>query len=208
MKLQSLLLVEALENGKDDNAKVRAALVARGVTDDKLSKDWKKKSLFHLGRAEFFNQDFEDAVSHLKSALDIAGPDAKDVAEILEKAQVRLAQVRRKEKSMWSKAFKSNSEVHDDDDSVVLSGMDSPLARTPERVKTKPAASVSTSASISTSKSSNSNSSRSSSSSGAIIPSSSFFGSNSFMWILFTIIGGLGVGRLFVRFLQLRRSGK
>ena len=98
-------------------------------------KDSKKKSLFLLGKCEYFNLNTENAILHLTDALNIINSDINggnvetdsslsppntpnkasnnkeldEINDLLSKALKRQQSETKKEKSMWSKAFNANS---------------------------------------------------------------------------------------------------
>lgn len=109
--LQGLLLITSLESKINSGpSEVWKCLEANGLTLEKLV-EWKRKSLFYMGKAELKNKDFDDAVTHLESALALTPPKAKDAAvlkDLLETAKKYRAAELKKEKNTWSKAFKSS----------------------------------------------------------------------------------------------------
>ena len=127
-------------------------LLARGWTEEKLKRDMKKKSLFLLGKAEYFNLDSSNAIVHLQEALDVlnsygsnganpgsipgsngsnsptapglATKEVDEIKDLLSKAKARQANESKKEKSMWSKAFKDNNTAPDDDGNPITNDTD------------------------------------------------------------------------------------
>jgi cobalamin biosynthesis Mg chelatase CobN len=78
--------------------------------------EWKRKSLFYMGKAELKIKCFDDAVMHLESALALTPAKAKDATvlkDLLETAKKYRAAELKKEKNTWSKAFKSSKAEHE-----------------------------------------------------------------------------------------------
>lgn len=151
-----MLLINAL-GGRLENSEIWKLLVAKGWTEEKLLGSMKKKSLFLLGKAEYFNLDSTNAIVHLQQALDVIkaygsgagsssptpGPNSpsgglerqssssnlnqtkevEEIKDLLAKAKARQASENKKEKSMWSKAFKDNNTAPDDDIKAVTKPM-------------------------------------------------------------------------------------
>jgi hypothetical protein len=87
-------------------------LLKRGnMTEDKLFRDMRCKSLRYMGECAYYLQNYEDAINHLKLAFDLvsSNADKEKITEKLEAAKLLHAKALKKEKSMWSKAFKENS---------------------------------------------------------------------------------------------------
>jgi hypothetical protein len=115
------LLITSLEEKINSGpSEVWKCLQGNGLTTDKLQ-EWKRKSLFYMGKAELKNKDFEDSVTHLETALALTPPNAKDIPilkDLLETARKYRAAELKKEKSTWSKAFKSSKAAHDADEAA------------------------------------------------------------------------------------------
>jgi uncharacterized coiled-coil protein SlyX len=78
----------------------------------------KLKALRIIGKAEFEKGDYDDAKSDLEAALRFS-EDAKvtkELNDLLQKCQKKIAQQSKKEKSMWKKAFETNNKVPDSED--------------------------------------------------------------------------------------------
>ena len=95
-------------------------LEARGMTKDKLTKDWIKKSLFLLSRAEMALKEYDEACNHLDTALKLVEGDAayeKNAAELrallLEAQKERKKQIK-KEQKIWGGAFEKSKKEQED----------------------------------------------------------------------------------------------
>jgi len=95
-------------------------LEARGMTQDKLVKDWIKKSLFLLSRAEMALKEYDEACDHLDKALKLVEGDAayeKNAAELrallLEAQKERKKQIK-KEQKIWGGAFEKSKKEQED----------------------------------------------------------------------------------------------
>eukprot|EP00599_Poterioochromonas_sp_BG-1_P013979 CAMPEP_0173164124 /NCGR_PEP_ID=MMETSP1105-20130129/20353_1 /TAXON_ID=2985 /ORGANISM="Ochromonas sp., Strain BG-1" /LENGTH=343 /DNA_ID=CAMNT_0014084359 /DNA_START=242 /DNA_END=1274 /DNA_ORIENTATION=- len=103
-------LIEAIE--KQDNSNVLlVALQANGTTAEKL-KDQKAKVWRIVAKAEVKRQNYEKAQEILKSAIAISSNEKmkKELNDLLVDVTKKLSLVKKKEKSMWQKAFKKGSE--------------------------------------------------------------------------------------------------
>ena len=85
-----------------------------GVNEDKVLKDWKKKSLFYQGKAELLRRNYTASIDLLESALELVKNDENYAASVKElrglilKAKQQRADESKKEKSTWQNAFKKN----------------------------------------------------------------------------------------------------
>lgn len=110
----ALLLTRAMRGRLDGN--VWRALLERGVTEDKLLKDWMKKALYLLAKAEIGRKDYDDAVEHLDAALKLIDGDEsyeKNAAELrgtLQEAQALRKKQTKKEQKMWGAAFEKSKQ--------------------------------------------------------------------------------------------------
>ena len=109
-----LMLTRAMEGRVGSS--VWRELTKRGLTLDKLVKDWKKKSLYLLGKAELKTREYDEAVEHFEAALALVEGDeayAKNAAELRELVAgtllLRKKQLKRDQKT-WSKAFQQSGE--------------------------------------------------------------------------------------------------
>ena len=82
------MLVNALENSVPHGG-VWIACQALGITLDKLRKDWKKKSLFFLGKAELGRRNPQQAEEYLEAALQLIGDD-RQLATGIKEVRVRM----------------------------------------------------------------------------------------------------------------------
>jgi len=111
----TFMLINALQ-GRIPDGNVWKSLLNFGLTLPQLM-EYKKKSLFFMGKAEFLNNEFELSKTHLEEALKLTPSDAvrdkatDELKDILAKTTKKLQEQRKKEKSTWSKAFKKNTEV-------------------------------------------------------------------------------------------------
>ena len=103
------MLVSAIENMKQ--GLVWQHLLSRGMTEQKLIYEWKKKSYFLKGKADLVRKEYESAIEHLEHALKLsttsptgALDDAK-LRELLQQAITKRTAEKKKEKNTWSKAF-------------------------------------------------------------------------------------------------------
>lgn len=106
-------LIEAIEKRLD--GQVWQCLLTNGMTIDKLMA-YKKKGLYYLGKSELMRQEYEPAAGHLRLALALIPEDqrsskeAVDIDDLITSANNGKAKQLSKEKAMWSKAFKKNTE--------------------------------------------------------------------------------------------------
>jgi len=116
----ALLIVTALESAVP-NGEVWAACQAQGITLDKVRKDWKKKSLFALGKAELGRHNPTEAEEYLEAALQLIKDDqllaagVKELKVLLSKAKQQKAIEAKREMSTWAKAFRKNEMEPEDD---------------------------------------------------------------------------------------------
>lgn len=109
--LSAFNLIMAL-HAKLPGSAVWEELSKRGnMTEDKLFKDMKCKSLRYMGECAYYLQNYEGAINHLKVASELvsSNADREKITEKLDSAKLLHAKALKKEKSMWSKAFKENS---------------------------------------------------------------------------------------------------
>lgn len=66
----ALNLIVALEP-RMGTGKVWQCLVKDGMTKDKIFKEWKKKSLFYIGKSELMRRNYQMAIERLKEALEV-----------------------------------------------------------------------------------------------------------------------------------------
>jgi hypothetical protein len=111
-----MMLIAAVDGTKQNSA-FWNKMVDNGITEEKLLRDWKKKSLYCLGKAELARKNYTEAVDHLEAALKILGnytdsgsaANAKDFRGLIAKAKHLKAEETRKEKSTWATAFRKNN---------------------------------------------------------------------------------------------------
>jgi len=109
-----LLLVRAMQSRIGSN--MWRELVSRGMTEDKLMKDWCKKSLYLLAKAEMGLKEYDDACEHFEAALKLVDGDdgyKKNAAELrkaLEEAQVARKKQLKKEQKIWGGAFEKSKQ--------------------------------------------------------------------------------------------------
>jgi hypothetical protein len=136
------MLIETLE------ARIPAALVwhcllEAGMTLEKFQKEWKKKSLFLLGKAELGLTNYQAALDHFKAALNLIAADespvmikqSDELRTLISQAQAKRTAEKKKEKATWSRAFekgKTSAESMYSDpagpDSSVNSAAPSPMS--------------------------------------------------------------------------------
>lgn len=110
----ALVLIKSLETKIPDGL-IWKCLQNNGITLEKLLKEWKKKSLYYIGKSELKRQNFQEAVEHLEAslALIVDDPDkvanANELRELVAEATKKRNKEKKREKSTWSKAFKKNS---------------------------------------------------------------------------------------------------
>ena len=111
-----MTLIEALEKKLSGESKVWECLVARGVTKAQLQKQWKRRSLYLLGKACVGLGECDEAVSYFKRALKLViddparATDVKELKQLIVSATKRAEKDRKAAKNMWSKAFKKRGE--------------------------------------------------------------------------------------------------
>ena len=99
-------------------------MIERGMNEEKLQKEWKKKSCYLIGKAELMRREYKAAVLHLEVALKlIAGDAAREKEEVelktlLATANKKKTEEVKKEKNTWSKAFEKNKSETDASTSV------------------------------------------------------------------------------------------
>ena len=109
------MLISALEERMEEG-QVWKCLLERGMTKNKLIKEWKIKSYFLAGKAELLRKEYDSSMSHIESALRLLEGDINATAEItklkdlLSTATKKKSAELKKEKSTWSKAFQKNKE--------------------------------------------------------------------------------------------------
>jgi len=127
----SLTMVKAMEARVPDSL-VWQCLLKRGMTEEKVFIETKKKSLFLMGKGNLLKKNYEDAIVQLEEALSlIAGDqskaaDASKIRELLIQAKKYSKKESMKEKSTWSKAFEANKKLEDDSHEKVTSATSSP----------------------------------------------------------------------------------
>lgn len=111
-----VMLVEALEGQiSKGKSKVWEEFKKRGMSLAKLTKDWKKKSLFYKGKACLLQRDYEGATENFEKALVLVQGDeslskqAEELSAFLAQAKKLKAVAEKKEKATWQKAFKNNT---------------------------------------------------------------------------------------------------
>ena len=112
------MLITALEDRMKEGL-VWQCLLDRGMTKNKLLKEWKIKSYFLAGKAELLKKEYDASISHLEDALKILADDPQSLVEItklkdlLSTATKKRSAELKKEKSTWSRAFQKNKEEPD-----------------------------------------------------------------------------------------------
>lgn len=125
------MLITALEERMKDGL-VWQCLLDRGMTKNKLLKEWKIKSYFLAGKAELLKKEYDASISHLEDALKILADDPQSTAEItklkdlLSTAMKKRSAELKKEKSTWSKAFQKNKEEPEKPEPEVVAAVDAP----------------------------------------------------------------------------------
>lgn len=105
----ALKILEAIDS-VIPNGQVYQELLKRGVTDQKLRKDWRIKALFLLGKGMVMRGDFEVAIPVLRKANDLTGdPGNAEIHALLEAATKGIEKHKRESKKLWSKAFQKRS---------------------------------------------------------------------------------------------------
>eukprot|EP01041_Mallomonas_annulata_P004313 gene4313-8577_t len=94
---------------------VWTCLERNGMTIDILLKH-KRKSLFLAGKAELLHENFEAAVNHFKTVLalvaenELSSKEASEYKDYLQQATTKLNKENIRQKGIWTKAFKKNTE--------------------------------------------------------------------------------------------------
>lgn len=107
------MLITALEERMPDGL-VWQCLLERGMTANKLLKEWKTKSYFLAGKAELLRKEYDSSIAFLESGLNFLNDDPQylekitKLKELLSTATKKRAEELKKEKSTWSKAFQKN----------------------------------------------------------------------------------------------------
>lgn len=124
----ALMLVETLESRIPQALVWQCLVVTSGMTLDKFRKDWKKKSLFLVGKAELGLCNFQSALDALKAALALIADDeslaknSEELRALIATASSRRAAEKKKERATWSKAFekgkRGDSSLYSDPDPV------------------------------------------------------------------------------------------
>lgn len=90
--------------------------MARGVTKTQLQKQWKRRSLYLLGKACVGLGECDEAVTYFKRALKLVvndparATDVKELKQLIVSTTKRAEKDRKAAKNMWSKAFKKRGE--------------------------------------------------------------------------------------------------
>jgi tetratricopeptide (TPR) repeat protein len=115
----ALNLITALEP-RMETGKVWQCLLKEGMTKDKLFKEWKKKSLFYIGKSELMRKNYQTAIDRMREALEIIDTDNQDnvhpsianniieLKELIVQAEKKKNDEIKREKSTWQKAFKKD----------------------------------------------------------------------------------------------------
>jgi hypothetical protein len=121
-------LVEALERQGFDNV-VWKALQDTGVGVEKL-KEWKLKVVRLIAKSEIKRKNYVEAKTALENAITLTSNDKflKELNELLADTQKKLAQEKKKEKSMWQNAFKKRSEQKEEDEPPTAQSSSSPTS--------------------------------------------------------------------------------
>jgi tetratricopeptide (TPR) repeat protein len=112
-----VMLIDAMcDQINSTKSNVWGEFMKRGMTLNKLTKDWKKKSLFYKGKACLLQREYDGACSNFELALDLVKDDAtmvkqaKELTDFLAQARKLRLMAQKKEKDTWKKAFSKNSE--------------------------------------------------------------------------------------------------
>jgi predicted ATPase len=122
------MLITALEE-RIPESKVWQSLKARGMTQDKLIKEMKRKSLFTMGKSSKSNKDYEQAVFYFQGALGLImndedkEKDIKYLTQLIVSTKKQLKIEKNKEKSFYANAFKGSKAEYKSKDS---SNIDNP----------------------------------------------------------------------------------
>lgn len=109
------MLISALEE-RIEEGQVWQQLLERGMTKNKLVKEWKIKSYFLAGKSELLKKDYETSIALLEAGLKILDNDPLALAEITKLKDLHVSATKKrsaelkKEKSTWAKAFQKNKE--------------------------------------------------------------------------------------------------
>eukprot|EP01032_Pedospumella_encystans_P022018 gene22018-24963_t len=133
----SLLLIRSLEKNIPDSM-IWMCLQGNGVTMEQLQRQWKRKALYYIGKAQLKRKNYQEAVVHLEEAYNLIADDAslaKQVAELkalVTDAKARLNKENKREKDTWAKAFKKGkteveSIYHDPRDTPTSSAPTTPV---------------------------------------------------------------------------------
>ena len=112
------MLISALEERMEDG-QVWKYLLERGMTKNKLIKEWKIKSYFLAGKSELLRKEYDTSIALLEAGLKILENDPSAAAEITKlkdlhsSASKKRSAELKKEKSTWAKAFQKNKEEVD-----------------------------------------------------------------------------------------------
>jgi hypothetical protein len=106
------MLIETLE-ARIPGAQVWHCLLEAGMTLEKFQKEWKKKSLFLLGKAELGLCNYQTSLDHFKAALSLIATDespimvkqSDELRTLISQAQVKRTAEKKKERATWSRAF-------------------------------------------------------------------------------------------------------
>lgn len=116
----ALVLIHSLERNIPAG-QVWQCLLENGITLDKLRKEWKKKALFCIGKSELNRQNYQEAIERFEEALGLIVDDealatqTKELRTLLAEAQSKKLSEKKKEKATWSKAFRKNQTVTEED---------------------------------------------------------------------------------------------
>lgn len=135
-----MLLIRSLEKNIPDSL-IWMCLQGNGVTMEQLQRQWKRKALYYIGKAQLKRKNFQEAVVHLEEAYNLIAEDAtlaKQVTELkalLADAKARLNKENKREKDTWAKAFKKGkteveSIYHDPRDTPTSSAPTTPVHST------------------------------------------------------------------------------
>jgi hypothetical protein len=109
------VLIRSLEKNIPQS-QIWQCLVENGITLDKLQKEWKKKALFFIGKAQLKRGDYADAQKNLEDALGLIEKDPKlatqigELRELIGEASLKDKKAKQKEKAVWARAFQKNKE--------------------------------------------------------------------------------------------------
>jgi hypothetical protein len=93
----------------------------RGLTEEKIFIETKKKSLFYMGKGNYLRKNYDEAIKQLEEALSlIAGDpnkeaDANTIKQLLQQAKSNSKKESRKEMTKWSKAFEANNKLDENE---------------------------------------------------------------------------------------------